>query len=141
MQNWRSVTGEIFHTIIGVDEKHRLLLIGELLGVLAPSSSMPEEDFHQRMEEIVDKTLELASIFARSRAHYGVWDGPMQDRHGFTVDGFPLDAEWMDECGGDGSGKVVDMVLSPALVKFGNAEGQDYDEHVILAKANIISRL
>lgn len=140
MHDWRSVTGEIFETMKGTDEKYKDLLIRTLFKLLSPRSSSPEEEFGQHVKVMVDKTLELAGIFARSRAWYRVWDGPTQKPHDFIADGFPLDVTCMEECGGDGSGDVVDIILSPALIKHGNGEGEDYGEYLVLAKADIISR-
>lgn len=141
MQLWRSVTGELFHATNGINGTHRDVLIRELLRSLVRWNTLPMQEFHRCVQVMVDKTLELACIFARSKAYYRFWDGPAQKHDGGTADEFLIMAEYMEECGGDRSGgQVVDLILSPARVKFGNSEGQDYDEYVVLAKANVVCR-
>lgn len=87
---------------------------------------------------IVDKAIELAYTMAMAKAHYAVrmsrvlYDVTL---HGFNfkpVSMFNIvDPEY--EAG------VVDLVVSPTLVKFGTSEGEDYGRGVILKRSRVIS--
>ncbi|KAI0112376.1 hypothetical protein GGR51DRAFT_568512 [Nemania sp. FL0031] len=132
-QAWRAQTGEILQKQKGISGKTEVVLKEDLFHMM--EQFIPREAIHDEhvkimyrsMGKIVDKAIELAVMFNQSRCIYRCKAVPI---------GWRFDPEIMDddeEC----STPQVDLMVSPVLVKYGNSRGQNYDQHLILAKSHV----
>jgi hypothetical protein len=108
-----------------------------LAGLIRNSSAKPEA-VHQvddDLQKIFASAIELEEMMLSSRAYYDVtwlgWDSGSPVQSGFDpdfVERLSLDRVLKDS-------NSPCLMLSPALIKCGNADGQHYDEHIVLVKA------
>ncbi|KAF2965472.1 hypothetical protein GQX73_g8076 [Xylaria multiplex] len=132
---WRAQTGEMIQCMKGVHDRQRRQLKRELRKI---SQFMPEDKlsnekyamiFRHSVEEIIDKAIELAIIFNQSWSAYEV----EVVSYGKEFDSTMM--EYGEEC----NAPRVDLMVSPALIKFGNSRGKNYDQWLVLAKSHVHS--
>ncbi|KAK7984355.1 hypothetical protein PG989_011757 [Apiospora arundinis] len=105
----------------------------EMLRTYTDNISKHQEKFR----DIVDEAVNLAYFMAMAKAHYAIRMGTAL--HVDNVHGFAFKPRSMRSIAAHVPGdKVVDLVVSPALVKSGTSEGVDYDKSLnILEKARV----
>lgn len=96
--------------------------------------------FRTQLTNICQGALEIASIFARSRAIFRIMVTPPLRRVGGS--GAPLtirfseqDMEMVNQR--RENAELVEVTARPGLVKVGNAEGKNYDQVITLVKAGV----
>lgn len=93
------------------------------------------------LEGIADHAFHLASAMARSRAY---WVCTMKDPRGGGLHGFKIksdrmdDVDLWDEDEGHGKSTMVDLIKTPMLLKYGNSDGQNYDQCRVFKKAEVV---
>ncbi|KAI0420894.1 hypothetical protein F5X98DRAFT_371386 [Xylaria grammica] len=133
---WRAQTGQIIQGAGGVSDRRKMYLIRELRNTICPflpreqlSNDTRELIFRRSTREIIDKAIELAVIFNQSRCEYSV----EMVAHGERFESVLM--EYNEEC----EAPRVDLMVSPALVKCGNSQGEHYDRWLVLAKSHVHS--
>ncbi|GAW13739.1 hypothetical protein ANO14919_031280 [Xylariales sp. No.14919] len=133
---WRAQTGQIIQGAEGVYEGQKTYLIRDLRKIIW--SFIPREQrsnntrkliFCRATRDIVDKAIELAVIFNQSRCEYSVQMVTHWERFESVL------MEYSEEC----EAPRVDLMVSPALVKCGNSQGEHYDRWLVLAKSHVHS--
>ncbi|RYP00061.1 hypothetical protein DL764_006611 [Monosporascus ibericus] len=83
------------------------------------------------LTKIITKASELAATFAQAKAEYIAY-GP---HHGSNV---MFSDEWMETTGDKLTDRPeIDLLVTPALVKFGDSDGENYNEPTVLDKADV----
>ncbi|RYP25625.1 hypothetical protein DL767_008336 [Monosporascus sp. MG133] len=110
-----------------------------------PLPSPQHEDFGTVSEvypDIVDMTSQirgrhimlygqLAATFAQAKAEYRAYRG----NEGSNV---MFSDEWMETKGDKVADRPgIDLMITPALIKFGNSDGENYSEYTVLDKAEV----
>ncbi|KAI1128369.1 hypothetical protein F5Y10DRAFT_265281 [Nemania abortiva] len=133
---WRAQTGEMLQKERGIDGKTAEILKKKLYQRLVqfiPGDIMHdakrEEMIRRSLEGIIDKAIELATIFNMSRCVYDCE---------IVEPGMRFDPEAMEH-DEEYDAPLVDLMISPALVKYGNSRGQNYDQYLVLAKSHVCS--
>lgn len=97
-----------------------------------------EKKVWDEIKAITEEAIELDQIFMSSKAIFQVhWKDESQNpsmRHRFNSEA--MDAVCHNKDLSPGS--MVIMILSPFLYKLGNADGQNYDCRMLLAKASVV---
>lgn len=90
-----------------------------------------------RLEEIVGHAFTLASAMARSRAY---WVTCTTELLGFKIDTNCMEAVnlWGFKYQ-DGEGMSVHLVVTPALLKYGNSSGENYGKRRVASKAKVVT--
>lgn len=102
-----------------------------------------EDKLESGLDGIADKAYELATAMARSRAY---WVCSMKDPRIGTLHSFKIkndrmdDVDLWDEDEGYGKSMTVDLVKTPMLLKFGNSDGQNYDQCRVVKKAEVVMK-
>ncbi|KAM6531676.1 hypothetical protein FSOLCH5_001130 [Fusarium solani] len=90
------------------------------------------------MKAILKSALELDQMLMSSRALFLVrWPDTRQD----TSELLAFDEALMEAVAWErevSPKSVVELIVSPSLVKLGNADGQNYDKHIVLAKGSVV---
>lgn len=95
------------------------------------------------LEGIADKAFHLASAMARSRAYWVccVRDPRVGKLHDFKIKNDRMDdVDLWEEDEGYGKSTIVDLTKTPMLLKFGNSDGQNYDQCRVFKKADVVVR-
>lgn len=95
------------------------------------------------LDGIADKAYQLASAMARSRAHWmcRMTDPRVKKLHGFKIKNDRMeDVDLWEEDEGYGKSTIVDLTKTPMLLKFGNSDGQNYDQCRVFKKAEVVVR-
>lgn len=103
------------------------------------SSYVGTEEVKQQFLGIIQKAVALAKLMARSESRYVLRPTGTQDVfYGQELDESWMDIEWeIEQENATGNGKV-DLVVSPALIKFVMpAEGEIKQESKLLFKARV----
>ncbi|KAI4861834.1 hypothetical protein F4820DRAFT_47281 [Hypoxylon rubiginosum] len=128
-QDWRMLTGELFDRAFEIDAAvlgEVEARMGDILSRLAAGTE-PSGAIQKALKEIVMTAAELSAIFARSR-----FVPLMADKPGSTLTrGFAVVEALMEVKGEYATGKAVDMMVSPCLLK----KEADYS---VLVKAEVI---
>lgn len=100
--------------------------------------SDPREDFQIQLKNLITEAAELHTTMMKSKAIFLVqWLG---DDDGETD--IPYDPEEMvpcqDQTEADASHFIVNFVEAPALVKIGNADGEDFHLKMTLCKSSVV---
>lgn len=100
----------------------------------------------QDMQDIFKCALDLTTIFRQSKAVFSVLDEKLENhdtgrtvRHGFSYNPGSLMALHRDQSQNIPNGTKVDMIVSPALVKQGTADGENYTSIKVLVKMTVVS--
>ncbi|KAK4233973.1 hypothetical protein C8A03DRAFT_19048 [Achaetomium macrosporum] len=121
--------------------------LGPVMRLIGPQDPM-HENLRQDALRIVHKAAKLDRIFRLSRAYYHVFITrlklPFVEPQSF---GFQFDPETM-ELNSDISlsdqgkaGSVVDLAVSPGILKVGNSDGANYGSERVLAKLQVLCDL
>ncbi|KAJ8132477.1 hypothetical protein O1611_g1154 [Lasiodiplodia mahajangana] len=131
---WRAQTGEIMQKERGIDDKTKEALNRKLCRMIEqfiPTEMILDEKrkkaIRRSLEGIIDKAIELAVVFNQSRCVYSCAS--------ISVEG-GFDPEIMEH-NDESDALQPDLMISPILVKYGDSRGQNYDQHLILAKAYV----
>ncbi|UPK97892.1 hypothetical protein LCI18_008827 [Fusarium solani-melongenae] len=92
----------------------------------------------EEMKVILKSAVELDRMLMSSRALFLVrWPDMRQDTSELLVfDNTLMEAvAWEREVSPK---SVVELIVSPSLVKLGNADGQNYDKHIALSKGSVV---
>lgn len=98
-----------------------------------PCQEAERADFLKEVLELVNQAAALCTLFACSLPIYR----PSYETRSWALHGFAVDESSMEVVGPYGDPAVVDMVLSPCLLKKGTSLGEGYDECVVLSKAEV----
>ncbi|RYP44142.1 hypothetical protein DL768_009377 [Monosporascus sp. mg162] len=83
------------------------------------------------LTKIITKVSELAATFAQAKAAYracGLYNGSIA----------MFSDEWMETAGDKVTNRPgIDLIITPALVKYGNSDGENYNEYMVLVKADV----
>lgn len=118
-----------------VDEMASLLLDHSVVKVVA--------ELEAALEGIAEHAFRLATAMATSRA---CWicsmKGPaVKELHGFKIKTDLMDdVDLWDEDEGNGKSETVDLVKTPMLLKYGNSDGEDYDQYRVFKKAAVVMK-
>ncbi|RWA13458.1 hypothetical protein EKO27_g1641 [Xylaria grammica] len=133
---WRAQTGQIIQGAEGVYDGQKAYLKRGLRNIISQfipreqlSNDTRELIFRRSTREIIDKAIELAVIFNQSRCEYSV----EMVAHGERFESVLM--EYSEEC----EAPRVDLMVSPALIKCGNSQGEHYDRWLVLAKSHVHS--
>ncbi|KAI0864075.1 hypothetical protein F4860DRAFT_501573 [Xylaria cubensis] len=131
---WRAETGGIIHKARGVHNKVewnvKERLHSNILQFVSKETLSNEKHrgiIHRSVERIVDKAIEIAVFFNKSRCAYKL--RKVAHREHFS----PRTMEYDEEC----DAPQVDLMISPGLLKFGNSRGEDYDQRLVLVKSRV----
>lgn len=86
------------------------------------------------VREVVSQATELAEVFLYSIPQY---QGHMPT--GLELRGFEIDEQSMEVVGKFYTTRNIDLIVSPYLVKRGSSFGENYDQAVILIKAEVLT--
>lgn len=155
--DWRVRSADIIAMLTNLtDEASSVaLLVQEMLDALIlaiPSSYVMGDhvvpDLQQDLHGIIQNAAHLAGIFRASKADFQVFITriklPLVTPPSF---GFPYDAETMElvkdipRIPTNGFSPVVDLAVSPGILKSGNADGANYSSHRILVKLQTVCNL
>jgi hypothetical protein len=120
--------------------------LGPVLSTQAQTegSNLQADEFATRLRDIVSKAASLDKILRTSKAFFQVCITPPR---GTDADAsLQFNAETMNLYPGLppsllDKGKTVDLVVSPALFKTGNADGKSYDKSSMLVKYGVICNM
>lgn len=121
-------------------------VLGPVLSTQAQTegSNLQADEFATRLRDIVSKAASIDKILRTSKAFFQVFFTPPK---GTDADAsLQFNAETMNLYPGLppsllDKGKTVDLVVSPALFKTGNADGKNYDKSSMLVKYGVICNL
>ncbi|TRX92408.1 hypothetical protein FHL15_006794 [Xylaria flabelliformis] len=132
--SWRAHTGSIIQDARGIDRqtvrhlKNRIhSTIVQFIVEETSSNEEHKQIIHRSVEQIVDKAIEIAVIFNRSRCAYRVRGVLHRERFS------PRTMEYDEEC----DAPQVDLMIFPGLLKYGNSRGEDYDQRLVLVKSRV----
>lgn len=112
------------------------------MSLLLDHSVVEEKDkLESDLEGIADKAFQLASAMARSRAHWvcRMSDPRVNRLHTFKIKNDRMnDVDLWEEDEGHGKSTIVDLIKTPMLLKFGNSDGQNYDQCRVFKKADVV---
>ncbi|KAI3317401.1 hypothetical protein HD806DRAFT_514916 [Xylariaceae sp. AK1471] len=148
----RAYPGE-FSARHGQEESYIEVLVGDLERLLLPLQ-IPgyNEDAHPNTSHIIKDAVNIDIHLKRSRAEYWVYMYHLIEAHEFDYDfrqqpnikpyGFEFNSAHMDcEDGASGLGAntpLVQLVVSPTIVKKGTAKGDQYDQYTVIAKGAVL---
>ncbi|KAI0007068.1 hypothetical protein F4779DRAFT_643476 [Xylariaceae sp. FL0662B] len=140
---WRTHTGQALYKIYGNSWKNEearkkwVEVARQLAEFFCRYSSQPaENELTEDFEGIIRMAANLAALLARSRAHYVLCMAEHTDSQ--NMYGFNYDETWM-KVERDGSEyEEVELVISPAVFKYGDENGEYYDRREVLVKARVI---
>ncbi|KXH31770.1 hypothetical protein CSIM01_09445 [Colletotrichum simmondsii] len=142
---WKANSANMIDRAMGFDEDDVEDAIYEeyeglvqFLPVDSPDCEAQKSQLYGELRKVFKDAVELLRIFMKSKAHFFIdWDDAS-----FTVEGDVHyqpglhEAEVWEK---DLSAKsTVKFVISPRLIKAGNADGDNYDKKVHLAKASVV---
>lgn len=144
---WRSMTAHFLRnkkTVAwGEGGPKREEFVAVAVELLLDHSVVKHKDkLEGRLDEIADKACELAMAMARSRAG---WVCAMKEPRINMLHGFKIKKDSMDDVelwnDGDEHSKTitVDLVQTPMLVKYGNTNGENYDNCVVVKNAQVVT--
>ncbi|KAI1080047.1 hypothetical protein F5B20DRAFT_580839 [Whalleya microplaca] len=134
--SWRAQTGLRLIEGSGIDQgrvKHLAKRLASRMPLCISSDDL--QVVQTSLFGLVEKATELAAIFMQSkplyscRYHFG--------RRG-ELQGFLFDNGLMEKISQKEDDNLVKLLLSPALVKQGSSRGDNYDEYLVLAKADVL---
>ncbi|GJC78775.1 hypothetical protein ColLi_01613 [Colletotrichum liriopes] len=144
LYRWKAESSDMIERIVGGEEGASVFTKAEFSGFfkLLPkekqeNSTVPQSLFKQ-LQKVYTNAIELHSIFMKSKAYFEVkWVEHFMPR--------PKVARYQEECMDvedsqtelDDSSEVL-FDVSPVLLKFGNADGLDYERFVILVKFKVV---
>ncbi|KAH6856362.1 hypothetical protein B0I37DRAFT_443043 [Chaetomium sp. MPI-CAGE-AT-0009] len=154
--DWRIRSADFISILMGNDETGSVAsLARQMLEILDPA--IPSEysfrghtvpGLQQDLLRIIREASHLAGIFRASKANFQVFITriklPLVTPPSF---GFPFDAETMEIFKGvplletEGSTPVVDLAVSPGILKTGNADGTNYNSERVLVKLQTLCNL
>ncbi|RYP90203.1 hypothetical protein DL770_003666 [Monosporascus sp. CRB-9-2] len=84
------------------------------------------------LTKIITKASELAATFAQAKAEYKA--------HGlYKGSSVMFTNVWMETTGDKVTNRPgIDLIITPALFKYGNSDGENYNEGTVLVKADVI---
>ncbi|RYP20440.1 hypothetical protein DL765_002816 [Monosporascus sp. GIB2] len=83
------------------------------------------------LAKIITKASELAATFAQAKADYYAYGG-------YKGNNVMFSDKWMEIIGDRVTGRPeIDLLVTPALVKRGNSDGENYNECTVLVKADV----
>ncbi|KAI7782214.1 hypothetical protein LA080_013759 [Diaporthe eres] len=100
-----------------------------------------QEKLETGLEGIAEKAYELSTAMACSRAYWecAVRDPRVGDLYGFRIKTDRMDdIDLWDEDEGHGKSTTVDLVKTPMLLKYGNSDGQNYNQCRVVRKAEVV---
>ncbi|KAH6632065.1 hypothetical protein F5144DRAFT_649466 [Chaetomium tenue] len=154
--DWRIRSADVITMFTTTDEaSSAALLVQEMLEALSlviPSSYRMGDyvapGLQQDLHGIIRNAADLAGIFRASKADFQVFITriklPLVTPPGF---GFPFDAETMElvkdipRVPTNGFSPVVDLAVSPGILKSGNADGVNYGSDRVLVKLQTVCNL
>ncbi|KAI2473846.1 hypothetical protein F4781DRAFT_379112 [Annulohypoxylon bovei var. microspora] len=127
-QAWRMHTTRLIHQTCKPDPGHAAEVTKKILEATTQfATGTDTEDLKKKLSEIVNATVEISTMFGRS--HYLTL---MTDKPGSQLNyGFPYKLELMEIKGRFGSHTIVDLMVTPCLLK------KDGD-YAVLVKAEVI---
>lgn len=145
---WRALTGHFLanfykeSTSWGEDGSRREEFVEEVTSLLLDHSVVKQQaKLESGLDGIADKAYELATAMARSRAYWvcSMKDPRIEKLRGFKIKNDRMDdVDLWDEDEGYGKSMTVDLVKTPMLLKFGNSDGQNYDQCRVVRKAEVV---
>ncbi|KAK3294585.1 uncharacterized protein B0H64DRAFT_443651 [Chaetomium fimeti] len=154
--DWRVRSADLISALSNHDEaSSTALLVREMVALLElaiPSTYFTRSDalpgMQQDLLDIVQNAAHLAGIFRASKADFQVFITriklPLVTPPSF---GFPFDAETMELFKDvplvtmEGTMPVVDLVVSPGILKTGSADGTNYNSDRVLVKLQTLYNL
>lgn len=135
----RATIGHTIHKHLGPLEGLNQSLSDKLTNELysARTTESGEEEIAAEIRGIMTKAMELAVIFSQAKSKFHC---VMQwvDEHGDQAfHGFEVNTAWMDAVVDHRRRTCVELMVSPALVKFGNSKGENYDQRDILVREDV----
>ncbi|KAJ0168615.1 hypothetical protein CTA2_3443 [Colletotrichum tanaceti] len=142
---WKAEGSGMIEKTIGVDKKALSDLVKEQTRIFSIFMSQDKQKDPSTLEElredigkVFDQAVQLRSIFMSSRAHFMVrWaDRPKNESLLYRAE--LMDAEaWEVELD---EKTVVHFSISPSLLKYGTANGADYDKSKLLVKHRVVCK-
>ncbi|KIL94793.1 hypothetical protein FAVG1_01724 [Fusarium avenaceum] len=139
---WSAQGAALFEHFIGRNQKafkrHASVELERLKAFCDADSKNPDTDFLQEMKTVLGTAMDLDDMLMSSRAVFMVrWNESGQSTH-VLFNGDKMEAIAYSE---ELSPKtIVEIEISPMLVKTGNADGCNYDSSMVLAKALAVCR-
>ncbi|KAH9907571.1 hypothetical protein F4778DRAFT_777995 [Xylariomycetidae sp. FL2044] len=132
---WRSRTGDLLDTHFGVEKQRQEQIATRLFNALRPfipDTCRDSAGVQRFLSDIAVKATKLARIFAKVRPAYKC----MRSQEDLVY-GMKFDSSWMEAIESR-PGCLVSLIVSPALIRWGDSEGEDYDQHEVLASARVL---
>ncbi|KAI1138867.1 hypothetical protein F5Y05DRAFT_382658 [Hypoxylon sp. FL0543] len=127
-QDWRIHTARLFHKICTTDPKLTGAVTSKIFEATLPfATGSDDEGLKKALLEIVAAAVDLSSLFARSQYMALMSDKPGSD----LTRGFPYGDATMDVKGTLGEKSIVDLMVTPVLLK-------KEAEYFVLVKAEVI---
>ncbi|KAI3558106.1 hypothetical protein CABS01_02665 [Colletotrichum abscissum] len=145
IHRWKAASGRMIDRMIGVDEvEMQEVIYAEHQGLVRfiprdrSGHKAQKSQLYKDLEKIFKDAVELHRVFMRSRAHFYVdWTETLSTTGDVTHYHPDLhEAEVYEKDLDDSS--IVKFVISPSLMKIGNADGDSYDKRSRLIKASVI---
>ncbi|KAH9904871.1 hypothetical protein F4778DRAFT_789578 [Xylariomycetidae sp. FL2044] len=133
---WRASGGQLLNDLRGVHEQRFKLHRQKLRELILPFvPELDRESAGKALDAYVNQAYRICQVFNQSNACYKA----MRKHPGVIQDvGHAFDEEWMEWTEDNVSHfDGVDLLVSPALVKYGNSDAENYDTRVVLMKARV----
>ncbi|KAI9171324.1 hypothetical protein HJFPF1_00806 [Paramyrothecium foliicola] len=109
------------------------LLQHRAFNLLRGQNPSAQQEAYQQLHEIYEGAIELDTMFLTSRAEVvRLWDVTNSEHYEVACD------VTTDGKVNEMKNTPVSFLISPALQKWGNANGQDYNKSLMLAKASVV---
>lgn len=145
-----------FFVDLGMDKKSKdtpiaMEMMDQLRQFISPRASrrrFPQEVL-TNATEIINKAVDINIQFKKSKADFTViFSGGVRSNHSRPF-GYHFDTATMNQISllpssnqpGQASPSIVDMAVSPGLIKCGNADGTNYQSKKVLAKMRVVCDL
>ncbi|KAG6355247.1 hypothetical protein INS49_004329 [Diaporthe citri] len=145
---WRTLTAHFLASHYkgpiswGEGGERREQFVEEMASLLLDHSVIKRQnELESGLDGIADKAFHLATAMACSRAYWvcTTRDPRIGKLHGFKIKTDRMDdVDLWDEDEGHGKGTTVDLVKTPMLLKYGNSDGQNYDQCRVVRKAEVV---
>ncbi|KAI0124243.1 hypothetical protein BJ170DRAFT_712258 [Xylariales sp. AK1849] len=138
MEAWRAETGQLVHDLHGVKDDFAERIV-TMLGWRVNSlvSRWNHAPIKTSMRDIVAKAVELAVIFGKFKQIYLCRMSAKAEDGKMMSSDFEYERQWMDAVCATQNRKEVILMISPALIKYGNSKGENYEQSLILDKAGV----
>ncbi|POS71893.1 hypothetical protein DHEL01_v209712 [Diaporthe helianthi] len=147
---WRAMTAQFLFanytgpTPWGKNGTRRQEFIKDTADMICKFAATDErEALEEALDEIAEHAYQLAKAMARSGAHWAcTMKEPNTNKlHGFKIKtSLMVDEELWNEEDATSKSVMVDLVVAPMLLKYGNSNGQDFGNCRVVERAKVVTK-